>query len=186
MRTRLRSMGALAFGTGILLTLLACSDDTTPTYQDGKIKDGGKDMAKSDMSMVDMSKMEGSPAEAGKTHEAGKADAPKPMDSLAPEVDVVSCTGVTPNAEVQMKNIAFDPPSVTISMGQIVRWTNMDSVPHTVTSGQPGAPDAGKIFDSGNLNQNDTYCLRFNIKKTYQYYCKVHPTTMNNGMVTVQ
>ena len=43
-------------------------------------------------------------------------------------------------------NLVFDPASVTIQVGDQVKWT-WDSGGHSTTSGSPGSPDG--IWDSG-------------------------------------
>ena len=37
--------------------------------------------------------------------------------------------------EVWMQNMAYNPLSITVSVNTTVKWTNMDSYAHTVTSG---------------------------------------------------
>jgi LysM repeat protein len=54
----------------------------------------------------------------------------------------------TTTAAVSLMNIAYNPKSITVHVGTKVTWTNNDSgIPHTVTSGVPGAPSGA--FDSG-------------------------------------
>ena len=48
-----------------------------------------------------------------------------------------------------MRQIAFDPPEITIHVGETVTWTNMDIVPHTATSGSPEDADFGSVFQVG-------------------------------------
>jgi len=68
-----------------------------------------------------------------------------------------------------------------------VRWTNADAVPHTVTSGDPSAGNAGGLFDSGTVNANQTYSFRFQQAGTYEYYCRFHYLMgMRHATVTVQ
>ncbi len=79
---------------------------------------------------------------------------------------------------VDIANFAFAPADLTISAGQTVVWTNSDSTTHTVTS------DDGTTFDSGNLNNGDTFSYTFNTPGTYSYHCSIHP--FMTGTVTVQ
>jgi nitrite reductase (NO-forming) len=80
---------------------------------------------------------------------------------------------------------AFDPIDLTVPVGTTVRWTNLDSVAHTVTSGtsdgSTGTPDG--IFDSPFLDLGDTFTFTFTEPGTYPYYCKPHPWM--KGTVTV-
>ncbi len=100
--------------------------------------------------------------------------------------EIVECSGVTPSADVTMQNIAFNPSTVTISAGQVVRWTNNDSVSHTVTSGTPGDANAGKNFDTGLIGNGGSKCIKFNTAGIYTYFCKPHSATMRDAKVIVQ
>jgi len=80
-------------------------------------------------------------------------------------------------AQVVMKNIAFDPASVTINVGETVTWTNEDSVSHTVIG------DNGE-FESTTLAKGDTFGFTFGQAGTYAYHCSIHPSM--RGTVIVQ
>ena len=73
------------------------------------------------------------------------------------------------NNSVNISNYAFSPATITINIGTSVKWTNKDSVTHTVTS------DTG-AFTSGNIATNGTYSYTFNVAGTYQYHCSIHQT----------
>jgi plastocyanin len=87
---------------------------------------------------------------------------------------------------VVMRNIAFNPSSITIHMGQTVVWINQDSAPHTTTSGSCSGntctPAAG--WDSGTLNPGQSFSHTFNSIGTFTYFCRIHGAMMQ-GMVTV-
>ena len=68
--------------------------------------------------------------------------------------------------DVSMSNFAFSPDAIRINVGDAVTWTNLDNVPHTVT---------GDNFDSGTLDQGQTYQHAFVEPGTYEYYCNFHP-----------
>jgi plastocyanin len=83
-----------------------------------------------------------------------------------------SAPGAQPTAtpapvSVSISNFAFSSGSLTIATGTTVKWTNQDSVAHTVTS------DGN--WDSGNLGQGATFTHQFMAPGTYNYYCKIHP-----------
>lgn len=99
---------------------------------------------------------------------------------------IVDCAGVSPSADIIMQNIAFNPSSVTISAGGVVRWTNNDNVSHTVTSGSPGDANAGKDFDSGLIGNGVSKCIKFNRPGTYTYFCRPHSASMRDAEVVVQ
>jgi plastocyanin len=50
-----------------------------------------------------------------------------------------------------LTDTAFSPNPVQVSVGSTVTWTNDDSQPHTVVSGQNAQPD-GKFDSSPNFN----------------------------------
>lgn len=76
--------------------------------------------------------------------------------------------------EVTIQNFAFNPGSVTISSGDTVKWTNMDSTAHTIT---------GTDFSSGNLNKGDSYENTFAKAGTYDYHCSIHPSMTGTVIV---
>ena len=88
--------------------------------------------------------------------------------------------------EVFMRSIAFDPPEITIRVGESVTWNNRDIVPHTATSGNPGDGDLGSIFRSGLLVQGATFTHTFNEAGEFIYFCEVHPLMMRNARVIVE
>ena len=63
----------------------------------------------------------------------------------------------------------FCPGTVRIAAGTVVRWTNGDSAPHTVTS------RAGGQFDSGTFARGRSWSHRFEQAGTFSYYCTLHP-----------
>jgi plastocyanin len=75
--------------------------------------------------------------------------------------------------KVSMKNIAFDPKTVTVSKGGTVEWTNDDSVNHDVT--KKGGPGPDFSSGNGNLAGGDTYKQTFNTPGTIDYVCTIHP-----------
>lgn len=74
--------------------------------------------------------------------------------------------------EVTIRNAAFVPHELTIRVGQTVRWNNDDPLFHTITSGRPGDPDAGALFNSGDLIPFDSFQHTFNEPGTFLYFSK--------------
>jgi len=81
---------------------------------------------------------------------------------------------------VGMEDIEYVPKDVTVRAGGTVRWTNSDSVTHTVTK-QAGP---GPRFDSGNMAVGATYEQRFEQRGKVDYFCTIHPN--QKGTVTVE
>jgi plastocyanin len=78
---------------------------------------------------------------------------------------------------VAMKNLAFDPASVTIRVGGTVTWTNEDSMNHNVVA------DNGE-FESSMLAKGAAFSSTFATPGTYAYHCGIHPSM--TGEVIVQ
>jgi YVTN family beta-propeller protein len=69
------------------------------------------------------------------------------------------------------------PDAITIGIGQAVRWTNTDPVPHTV-SGDDGT------WGSGDIAAGKSYSVTFLSAGTFPYHCGIHPAMQ--GTVVVQ
>jgi plastocyanin len=79
--------------------------------------------------------------------------------------------------------LVFSPASVTINVGDTVKWT-WGSDFHSTTSGVPGMPNG--IWDSGLLNTGATFSHTFNSAGSFPYYCTAHGGCCGMvGMVTV-
>jgi len=76
--------------------------------------------------------------------------------------------------QVSIENFAFVPATVTIAVGDTVRWTNNDSIDHTVTAGASGA-ETGE-FDSGNIAAGGTFERTFTSAAALDYFCQIHPS----------
>ena len=85
-----------------------------------------------------------------------------------------------------LTDTAFQPNPVQVSVGATVTWTNDDSQPHTVTSGQNAQPD-NKFNSSPNfnplLNPGQTFSHTFTEAGQYPYFCLLHPNMV--GTVSV-
>ncbi len=101
----------------------------------------------------------------------------KPMDNTA-GTDTGGNGGPTgPGTnEVWIKDMAYNPASITITAGTAIKWINKDGIVHTVTS------DDG-LFDSGSMVNGATFSHTFNTPGTFQYYCTVHPTMTGKVIV---
>ncbi|MGE5173306.1 MAG: plastocyanin/azurin family copper-binding protein, partial [Betaproteobacteria bacterium] len=69
----------------------------------------------------------------------------------------------------------------TVPVNTTVKWTNIDTILHTVTGTTVPANGA---FDV-QVNPGASVCLKFTSAGTFNYHCSIHPTTMI-GLVTVQ
>jgi plastocyanin len=97
-----------------------------------------------------------------------------------------SASSTNSSVSVSLVNGAFNPSStqhfvpstitVVIGVNNTVIWTNNDYTIHTVTSDS-------SIFDSGLLNNGNSWSYTFTTAGTYSYHCAIHPYM--NGTVTV-
>ena len=109
---------------------------------------------------------------------------PNPMSGYPP---APSPSPVPGQGMVVMRNIAFSPATITIHVGQRVVWRNDDSAPHTTTSGSCSGnvctPMPG--WDSGTLNQGQSFSHTFNAAGTFTYYCRIHGAMMQGSVVVM-
>ena len=105
---------------------------------------------------------------------------------------VVCCAAIFPllssrAATVQVRvgagGLRFNPPNVTIQVGDTVQW-NWVANGHSSTSGTPGNPDG--IWDSGVQNSGFIFSHTFSTAGTFPYYCTPHGACCGMiGSVTV-
>jgi plastocyanin len=79
---------------------------------------------------------------------------------------------------VKVVDNRFEQREITIPVGTTVVWTMSAQRPHTVTS------DEG-LFDSGTLQDGDTYSYTFSEAGDYPYYCVFHGGPGGQGMAGV-
>lgn len=68
---------------------------------------------------------------------------------------------------VSIMDFAFDPASLTIKIGESVKWENKDTAAHTVVFTD---------FKSDTLKTGDEFTHVFDTAGTFSYKCGVHPT----------
>ena len=73
---------------------------------------------------------------------------------------------------VTIERSRFGPKTLTAAPGQEIVFENLDSFAHTVTS----TGDSPTEFDSGRMEENDTFTISFDEPGTYTYFCELHPT----------
>ena len=78
---------------------------------------------------------------------------------------------------VRIEDFAFGPATITIDIGDRVRWTNRDNVEHTATA-------RNGSFDTGLLANGESHTIRFTAAGRYRYVCTPHPSM--TGTVVVQ
>lgn len=67
-----------------------------------------------------------------------------------------------------IEGFAFDPGTIEVKVGTTITWTNNDSAPHTVTAND-------RSFDSGRMEQGQTFSFTFETAGEFEYFCEYHP-----------
>jgi plastocyanin len=71
---------------------------------------------------------------------------------------------------VSIQNFTFSPSTIATRVGDVIVFTNNDSVPHTVV--QSGTSDG---FHSDPIAPGTTYSLTIDEPGTYEFSCEFHP-----------
>jgi plastocyanin len=78
---------------------------------------------------------------------------------------------------VTIQNFAFEPGTLTVTVGTTVTWVNNDGTTHTVTAD-------GGTFDSGSLAAGETFQFTFDQVGDFTYHCSIHSTMQ--GTISVK
>lgn len=97
-------------------------------------------------------------------------------NGVVPQPQTVSASPTAGATQVQIANLAFAPPSLTVATGETVTWTNDDSLPHTVTA-------LDGLFDSGILDPGGTFSWTFADPGSIAYQCQLHPNMQGTVVV---
>ena len=90
-----------------------------------------------------------------------------------------AATGSTVAADqtVEIDDLAYSPPTVTIQVGETVTWINGDDIAHTAT-------DADGSFDTEEIAPGTSVSVLFDTVGTSSYACTIHPQM--TGTVVVE
>jgi amicyanin len=82
--------------------------------------------------------------------------------------------------QVEIKDFAFSPATITVKKGTKVTWTNKDSTRHNIS------PDTetADFKASELLAQGTSYSVTFNTVGTFGYHCTPHPYMKATVIVT--
>lgn len=78
---------------------------------------------------------------------------------------------------VKIESAGYTKSTMTIGKGTTVKWTNLDSANHTVTSDT-------SVFTSPTLKNGETWTYTFNTIGTFNYHCTLNPAL--KGTITVK
>lgn len=98
--------------------------------------------------------------------EAGNVPERAPASPVAAATPAGDAAAAVSETRVNIIDLAFEPATITVSMGTEVVWTNTGQLPHTVT-----ADDIG----SDVLNSGQEFRHTFTEAGTVDYFCAIHP-----------
>jgi plastocyanin len=109
----------------------------------------------------------------------GASPAPATPEPATPGAPSAACStgGGSAAVAAQIRGFAFTPNPLAVKVGDIVGWTNADSVAHTVTM------DDGSCT-TGSLGEGATGLLVFEVPGTYPFHCRFHPSMTGTVEVT--
>jgi plastocyanin len=81
------------------------------------------------------------------------------------------------DVEATIEGFAFAPGTIEVKVGTTITWTNNDSAPHTVTAND-------RSFDSGRMEQGQTFSFTFETAGEFAYFCEYHPGMVGTVVVT--
>src|SRR5438067_4428113 len=87
-------------------------------------------------------------------------------------------TAETDQKRIEIKDFAFNPPTITVKSGENVTWINRDEEPHTVVSVEK------QFKKSTALDTDQEFTITAGAPGTYSYFCSVHPKM--TGIIIVE
>ena len=78
--------------------------------------------------------------------------------------------------EVIIQNFVYSPNPITVDPGDSIRWTNLDTAPHSAVSVNPG-------FVSAVIGQDQSTTVLFKDAGTFEYVCAVHGASMKGTVI---
>jgi plastocyanin len=79
---------------------------------------------------------------------------------------------------ISIQNMAFNPSTMTVKKGAIVRWVNLDSFPHSIKFTK-----ASMINPSDPLSTGQGFSVKFDTPGTFAYSCAIHPSMQGTIIV---
>lgn len=70
---------------------------------------------------------------------------------------------------IEIRNFAFNPPTINVPVGGSLTWTNYDAVPHTATA------DDGSFNSNPLTSDTQHYSYTFATAGSFPYVCVFHP-----------
>ena len=80
-------------------------------------------------------------------------------------------------------NSCLLPSTISVDVGETVKWYNADTSKHTVTSGNTSDDVVGTVFDSSIIMSGSTFEVTFTQDGTFPYFCVLHPWVLGTVIV---
>jgi len=107
------------------------------------------------------------------------------------------------DGDVGMTAVAFEPATITVSVGDEVVWYNNSARAHSITAYEDGIPAGAAYFAtggydseaaareawdgmSGSITTGERYAHTFEVPGTYNYFCIPHERAGMVGKVVVE
>jgi nitrite reductase (NO-forming) len=81
---------------------------------------------------------------------------------------------MVPGSSNPNNKVFYDPTSAKVKTSTTITWTNDDTLPHTVTSGNADTGPSGE-FDSGIVMGGSSFTHTFDKAGSFDYFCALHP-----------
>jgi plastocyanin len=107
---------------------------------------------------------------------ASPVSAPSSTSSTTQNTGTNQNGGQTSGTAVTIQNFAFSPATLEVSKGDIVTWTNEDSVPHQIASDT-------NVFLGSSMNKGQTFSFTFTETGIFPYHCAIHPSMQGKIIV---
>lgn len=102
------------------------------------------------------------------TQQPAEQTVPTIQEEATPTEESAGEEAAMEKVNVEIKNFAFGPKTITVKKGATVTFTNKDAVGHSATADGGG-------FDTGILGQNESGDVTFNKVGSFTYHCTPHP-----------
>ena len=117
------------------------------------------------------------------------AEANNPAQTLLQKADDRTCglpsaSSIAAVERVSIQSGGMVPDTVTVKVGQTVRWLNDDTQTHHLSAVTAPASQTCNGFDSGDLAQGQNFAFTFTKPGTWKYQDSVNPTITAQVVVT--
>ncbi|HYI44210.1 MAG TPA: plastocyanin/azurin family copper-binding protein [Actinomycetota bacterium] len=113
---------------------------------------------------------------------------------------LAGCSGSDANTVAMSDARLYEPETLTVSVGDTVRWMNESDEAHSVTAYESELPEGAEFFSSSGqpseadardhiealMTAGDEYSVKFDVPGTYEYFCVPHEAQGMRGKIVVE